>query len=451
MRRGALRDRRFLAGIACGIALVFLSRAFINYSTIPDRLVSPLLTANSNETADAIVVLGGGVIADCVPNLNSMRRTVLGATLYRQRRAPIMLIAGGMAGGKCPVAQAMGQLAADLGVPLDRLVLEQESQSTMENGAKAAPLLKARGIRTVLLVTDRLHMRRASNVFSELGFTVRAASVPIYEGHPDNVSMLGAGFREIAALAYYRLRFGAVRQARPGTVTSEPSTDASVDGARQRQEPLVTSVRHPQGPVVVLGASYAGSWPLTSLAGVAVVNAGVAGQQTDALAARFTTDVVAANPRAVLLWGYINDVFANPRDAAVETRIRNTFAAMIDSAIDAGIEPVLVTEVTLPGPAGWIATARSALGELMGKISYQDQVNQRVITMNAWLRETAQRRRLLLLDFQAILADDDGRRRREFTTADGSHISPSGYEALTRYATPKLVDRFGLGSRRGPD
>ena len=84
----------------------------------------------------------------------------------------------------------------------------------------------------------------------------------------------------------------------------------------------------------------------------------------------------------------------------------------------------------------------SMVGPLFGKQSYQDRVNGHVIEGNQCLRELAHREDLLVLDLQGALADTDGRRRREFATDDGSHISAQGYEALTNYARPILASRL---------
>jgi uncharacterized SAM-binding protein YcdF (DUF218 family) len=66
------------------------------------------------------------------------------------------------------------------------------------------PLLQKEGARRVLIVTDRLHMPRATGVFAHLNFAIERSSVPVYAGHLDNISMLLASIREYAALLYYR-------------------------------------------------------------------------------------------------------------------------------------------------------------------------------------------------------------------------------------------------------
>ena len=428
-------------GVIVGVAVVLLGRLAINESTIPDRLIAPMLVDDSSARAEAIVVLGAGVVGQCVPNLNGMRRVLLGVKLLKDGRAPLLFITGGTGDGNCPVADAMAQLARDFGVPSDRMVLERQSRNTHENGSFTAPMLRERGVKRIVLVTDRLHMRRAVGVFEQLGFAVEPVSVPIPEGHVNNVSMLSAGIREAAALSYYRFRGWTASHA-DGAGTAAADDRPSGLGGSMTSVSVQTSGSNDRGPVVVLGASYAGSWTLTDVDGVPVVNAGVAGQQSFEMLARFESDVTAARPRAVVLWGFINDFFRADDVARAQTRMRESYTEMIKRARAQGIEPIIATEVTIRPPKSLTESVMALVGSMLGKQSYQDRINQHVLENNRWLRELAQREGLAVLDLQATLADTSGGRRREFATDDGSHISAEGYAALTQYARPILASRL---------
>ena len=207
------------------------------------------------------------------------------------------------------------------------------------------------------------------------------------------------------------------------------------------------------GPLVLLGASYAGSWPLPAVGGRPVVNKGVAGQQSWEMLERFDRDVVALHPSSVILWGYINDVFRSPRermDAAL-AKARDSFEQMIIRAKQAGIEPIVATEVTIRPKDEWGEAIMSWVGWAMGREGYQDYINGRVGELNAWLREFARREALLLLDLEPALADSTGQRRKGFAKGDGSHITPKGYAALTAYAVPMLEQHVRRGmSGTGP-
>lgn len=193
--------------------------------------------------------------------------------------------------------------------------------------------------------------------------------------------------------------------------------------------------------VVVIGASYAGGWkPRNPVAGYQVINKGVDGQQSFEMLARFETDVVAHKPDAVIIWGFINDVFRNDRNRMEETlkHTRESLAAMVESARKAGIRPILATEVTIRGKAGFGEAVSALVGSLLGKESYQDYINGQVMQTNRWIKELAAHEGIVLLDYEAVLGDRSGVRKQEFAEADGSHISDAGYLAITEYTEWQL-------------
>jgi lysophospholipase L1-like esterase len=159
---------------------------------------------------------------------------------------------------------------------------------------------------------------------------------------------------------------------------------------------------------------------------------------------RFDHDVLEQQPRAVILWGYINDLFRSDRESieATKARARDSFLEMIRKALENGVEPILATEVTIRPKAGFKEAVAGFVGRLTGKQSYQSYINQHVTELNAWLREQAEVQDLVLLDFEMALAGSDGSRLKKFAQDDGSHISKAGYAALDTYAAPVLSSRL---------
>jgi lysophospholipase L1-like esterase len=201
--------------------------------------------------------------------------------------------------------------------------------------------------------------------------------------------------------------------------------------------------KYPSGPVVVLGASYAGGWQ-PQAADLRLVNKGISGNQSWEMLARFERDVLAEQPRAVIIWGFINDIFRAPPDGVdgAVGRARQSLAAIVAQARAAGIEPIVATEVTIRGKDTWGEWAASWVGWALGKESYQATINRRVLATNEWLRDLARREGLLLLDIEPLLSDGTGLRRQEYAAADGSHITPAGYQALTEHVLPRLRAHF---------
>ena len=95
--------RPFLAGILCGVVLVFAARYVMNHTSFVDYILAPLILADTSGSAEAIVAMGAGVVGPCTLNLNSLRRTLLAVRLWREQRAPIILFTGGPSESSCRV------------------------------------------------------------------------------------------------------------------------------------------------------------------------------------------------------------------------------------------------------------------------------------------------------------------------------------------------------------
>jgi lysophospholipase L1-like esterase len=214
----------------------------------------------------------------------------------------------------------------------------------------------------------------------------------------------------------------------------------SPSGAQEAGTPVNAADR----PVVILGASYAGGWN-PSVPGVRFVNKGVTGQQTFEMLARFEQDVVSQTPRAVIIWGFINDVFRTPPEQLDKgmARARESIVQMAAMSRARRIEPILATEITLrPRDNTWSEYFAGWAGWLLRRRSYQDFINGYVLTANEWMRTYAKDEGILLLDFQPVVSDKNNYRQKAYAASDGSHVSPEGYRALTAYAAPILQKHF---------
>jgi uncharacterized SAM-binding protein YcdF (DUF218 family)/lysophospholipase L1-like esterase len=419
----------FVLGIVVAIVGQRLAAAYIPFA---DVLVRPLLRADTAGRADAIVVPGGGVSDACTPNISSLQRTLLASRLYQEKRSPVVVLLGGAPPSvSCSVAEVMANLARQVGVPAADIRVEEQSRTTWENAVYATPILRAMNAQRILLVTDRLHMARAESVFAHFGFTVERVSVPMHETNDDNIGMLWQAAREYGATFYYGLRDRG--SASPGPIASPPAAPPGTAA-------VTSTIAHPQGPIVLLGASYVAGWRVNRIGDHIVINGGIGGEQSFEMVARFAKDVVEHRPRAVFIWGFINDIFRAPSndvDAAL-TRAKTNLTQAIAEARRHGIEPVLATEVTIRPPKTAREMVADAVNWLRGRRAYQDRINDRVLEMNRWLRDLAVREGVLLVDVQPLLADGSGRRRSVYAMPDGSHITDAGYEVISRSVVPLL-------------
>jgi uncharacterized SAM-binding protein YcdF (DUF218 family) len=118
------------------------------------------------------------VVLGCRGAAGLTRRLDYGIRLFQAGAAPLLLLSGGGA-GPVPEAEIMRQMALARGVPDSAILVEPGSRDTVENARESARLLRPRGGRWVLLVSDRAHLPRAALLFWLAGLRVAGwAAVP---------------------------------------------------------------------------------------------------------------------------------------------------------------------------------------------------------------------------------------------------------------------------------
>lgn len=135
----------------------------------PDGAPRPV---DADETAEAVVVLGAALTEAGVAGPAVRRRLAHGVEVWKRRSAAYLLVSGGIVGPPPAEAEVMRALAIELGVPPERIVVEDRARNTFENGVYSGRILRDRGWRRLVLVTDAFHMPRALFVFRRLGLPV---------------------------------------------------------------------------------------------------------------------------------------------------------------------------------------------------------------------------------------------------------------------------------------
>ena len=148
---------------------------------------APPLDTDSIESAQAIVIVGGGTRGYAPefggPTVNrlTLERLRYGAKLAKETGLPI-LVSGGAPTGGIPESQLM-QHSLETDFATSIRWREDNSRDTRENARLSAPLLQADGINTILLVTHAAHMTRTREEFESQGFQVIPAPTA-WLGHP---------------------------------------------------------------------------------------------------------------------------------------------------------------------------------------------------------------------------------------------------------------------------
>jgi uncharacterized SAM-binding protein YcdF (DUF218 family) len=182
----------------------------------------PPVAIESLPAVDAIVVLGGftdaaGSGINVIELNDAVDRLFHGVRLYRAGKAPRVMLAGGAARGQSPEAIFMADLLAEFSIPRDKMLLEDKSRNTRENGINAVAIMREKGINKILLVTSAYHMRRAIGVFEKLGLDVvpAATDYQVLESDPsildwlpnaEALMMTTLGIKEYLGWWVYRVR-----------------------------------------------------------------------------------------------------------------------------------------------------------------------------------------------------------------------------------------------------
>ena len=197
--RGRRRGGGLLLVAALGWLWLWSTPAFSDWlrATLEQRN-RPVLVSQT-PGADAIVVLGGAVSAAApperpYPDLGAATDRIWhAARLYQGGKAPWILVSGGNLswnGIDRPEADVMSELLQQLGVPATAIQQESRSRTTRENRDNSLPLLRARGVRSILLVTSALHMPRALALFRATDLQVIPAPTDVEAIQRDNAHPL---------------------------------------------------------------------------------------------------------------------------------------------------------------------------------------------------------------------------------------------------------------------
>jgi lysophospholipase L1-like esterase len=162
--------------------------------------------------------------------------------------------------------------------------------------------------------------------------------------------------------------------------------------------------------------------------GKSYLNRGIGGQVTGQMLLRFYQDVIALQPKAVVIFGGTNDLGGNIGPVPLEA-IQNNLAAMADLAAAHGIKIILasLTPVCdIPGRAP-MTPGRPPEG---------------IVALNRWIKDYATGHNLVFLDYYSATADSNGFFRPELTD-DGLHPTAKGYEIMNPLLEKAIAQALG--------
>ena len=150
------------------------------------------------------------------------RRVEEGVRLFREGLAPRIVMTGGPAPSGHVEAEVMRQLAIELGVPADAILIEGRSRDTIENAGFTLRLLCGDDdacIPTVIVVSTRYHLGRARRLFECAGARVQIAATPLPDDEPNYAKRLAFSERFVRLYYGFIRPCDRVRRARAGLVS----------------------------------------------------------------------------------------------------------------------------------------------------------------------------------------------------------------------------------------
>ncbi len=174
---------------------------------------------------------------------------------------------------------------------------------------------------------------------------------------------------------------------------------------------------------VLMGDSITDNWAKFRpefFSGNNYIGRGISGQTTAHMLCRFQNDVVALNPKVVVILGGTNDIAQNPGWTTLENVV-SQIKSMCDIAKANKITPIICS--VLP----------------CDRFSWRKDLKPapEVVKLNKMLKELADSEKIMFVDYYASLDNGEGGLPAEYSK-DGCHPLVSGYEIMEEILVPHV-------------
>lgn len=129
---------------------------------------------------DVLIMLGGGATQD-TPDIDGLgqlsdsggNRLLTTARLHKKTGLLIILSSGRVFDDTGDESQIAKRQLIGLGVPENKIIVENTSRNTRENAQNTKQILEKNGFRKPLLITSAFHIKRAVKNFNKVGIVVQ--------------------------------------------------------------------------------------------------------------------------------------------------------------------------------------------------------------------------------------------------------------------------------------
>ncbi|MDX6304286.1 MAG: hypothetical protein QOI77_1255 [Blastocatellia bacterium] len=246
----------------------------------------------------------------------------------------------------------------------------------------------------------------------------------------------------------------AIASAQPATPAVDPCAEATTRAtraetklkdwpalARYHEANSKTAVPSSnEARVVFMGDSITDSWQSPNYGGFfpgkPYVDRGIGGQTTPQMLIRFRPDVIALQPKVVVILAGTNDIAGNTGPMTLPA-IEDNLISMFDLAHANGIRVVFASLL----PISDYEKAKD--GQPI--IRSTQRPPEQIMALNAWMKTYAAAHGSIYLDYFLAMADDKGFLKEELTE-DGLHPNRKGYDIMAPLAEQAIA--ASLKSRR---
>jgi len=180
--------------------------------------------------------------------------------------------------------------------------------------------------------------------------------------------------------------------------------------------------------VVFMGDSITDMWVLPRFGeffpGKPYIGRGISGQTTPQMLIRFRPDVLALQPRVVVILAGTNDIAGNTGPMTLE-EIEGNLASMSQLARVNNIRAVLAS--VLPVYDGGHTPDGKPL------IMTDRRPPEKILALNSWIKNYAAQHKDIYLDYFSAMVDDHGFLKKELSD-DGLHPNKAGYAVMAPLA-----------------
>lgn len=182
--------------------------------------------------------------------------------------------------------------------------------------------------------------------------------------------------------------------------------------------------------VVFMGDSITDGWGRsqgsTFFPGKPYINRGISGQTTPQMLIRFRPDVIALQPRVVVILAGTNDIAGNTGPETLDD-IEGNLTSMAELARANNIRLVLASVMPV---CDYI------------KPQTQHRPPEKILALNTWIKDYCKRTGCIYLDYFSAMVDSRGMFKQDLTF-DGLHPNKAGYEVMAPLAQSAIDQALG--------